>query len=36
MRRVSCGSLAARAELLAGIEGVSPRAVRRIVLHSGE
>ena len=32
MRHDGCGGLAAKAELLTGIEGVSSRPVRRIVL----
>ena len=33
MRHDGCGGLAAKAELLTGIEGVSSRPVRRIVLQ---
>jgi hypothetical protein len=33
MRHGGCGGLAAKAELLTGIEGVSNRPVRRIVLR---
>jgi hypothetical protein len=33
MRHDGCGGLPAKAELLSGIEGVSSRAVRRIVLR---
>ena len=32
MRHDGCGGLAAKAELLTGVEGVSSRPVRRIVL----
>ena len=32
MRHDGCGGLAAKAELLTGIEGVSSRPVRRILL----
>jgi hypothetical protein len=35
MRHDGCGGLAGRAELLSGIEGVSSRPVRRIVLRDG-
>jgi hypothetical protein len=35
MRHDGCGGLAAKAELLTGIEGVSSRPVRRIVLVEG-
>jgi hypothetical protein len=35
MRHDGCGGLPARAELLTGIEGVSSRPVRRIVLRRG-
>ena len=35
MRHDGCGGLAAKAELLTGIEGVSSRPVRRIVLLGG-
>jgi hypothetical protein len=35
MRHDGCGGLAARAELLTGVEGVSSRPVRRIVLAAG-
>jgi hypothetical protein len=35
MRHEGCGGRAARAELLTGIDGVSSRPVRRIVLRSG-
>ena len=35
MRHNGCGGLPAKAELLTGIEGVSSRPVRRIVLRSG-
>ena len=35
MRHDGCGGLAAKAELLTGIEGVSSRPVRRIVLVDG-
>jgi hypothetical protein len=35
MRHDGCGGLAAKAELLTGIEGVSSRPVRRIVLIGG-
>ena len=34
MRHDGCGGLAAKAELLTGIEGVSSRPVRRIVLKA--
>ena len=33
MRHDGCGGIAAKAELLTGIEGVSSRPVRRIVLR---
>ena len=36
MRHDGCGGLAGKAELLTGIEGVSSRPVRRIVLLSTE
>ena len=36
MRHDGCGGLAAKAELLTGIEGVSSRPVRRIVLRVAE
>ena len=35
MRHDGCGELAGKAELLTGIEGVSSRPVRRIVLREG-
>jgi hypothetical protein len=35
MRHDGCGGLAGKAELLTGIEGVSSRPVRRIVLRAG-
>jgi hypothetical protein len=35
MRHDGCGGLASKAELLSGIEGVSSRPVRRIVLRGG-
>ena len=35
MRHDGCGGLAGKAELLSGIEGVSSRPVRRIVLRGG-
>jgi hypothetical protein len=35
MRHDGCGGLAAKAELLTGIEGVSRRPVRRIALIGG-
>jgi len=35
MRHDGCGGLAGKAELLTGIEGVSSRPVRRIVLRGG-
>jgi hypothetical protein len=35
MRHDGCGGRAGRAELLTGIEGVSPRPVRKIVLLAG-
>jgi hypothetical protein len=35
MRHDGCGGLAAKAELLTGIEGVSSRPVRRIMLIDG-
>jgi hypothetical protein len=35
MRHDGCGSRAGKAELLTGIEGVSSRPVRRIVLIDG-
>jgi hypothetical protein len=35
MRHDGCGGRAAKAELLAGIEGASSRPVRRIVLRAG-
>ena len=35
MRHDGCGGLAAKAELLSGIEGVTSRPVRRIVLVEG-
>jgi hypothetical protein len=35
MRHDGCGGLAGKAELLTGIEGVSSRPVRRIVLREG-
>ena len=35
MRHQGCGGLPARAELLTGIEGVSSRPVRKIVLTGG-
>src|SRR5690349_13185878 len=35
MRHDGCGGLTAKAELLTGIEGVSSRPVRRIVLREG-
>ena len=35
MRHDGCGGLAAKAELLTGIEGVSSRPVRRIVVLDG-
>jgi len=35
MRHDGCGSRAAKAELLTGIEGASSRPVRRIVLIDG-
>jgi hypothetical protein len=35
MRHDGCGGLAAKAELLTGIEGASSRPVRRIVLIDG-
>jgi hypothetical protein len=35
MRHDGCGGLAGKAELLSGIEGVSSRPVRRIVLREG-
>jgi hypothetical protein len=33
--REACGGLAGKAELLTGIEGVSSRPVRRILLREG-
>jgi hypothetical protein len=36
MRHDGCGGRAGKAELLTGIEGVSSRPVRRIVLREGE
>jgi hypothetical protein len=36
MRHEGCGGRAARAELLTGIDGVSSRPVRRIVLRDGQ
>jgi hypothetical protein len=35
LRHDGCGGLAGKAELLSGIEGVSSRPVRRIVLREG-
>jgi len=35
MRHDGCGGLAGKAELLTGVEGVSSRPVRRIVLRGG-
>ena len=35
MRHDGCGGRAAKAELLTGVEGVSSRPVRRIVLRAG-
>jgi hypothetical protein len=35
MRHDGCGGLAAKAELMTGIDGVSSRPVRRIVLLAG-
>jgi hypothetical protein len=35
MRHDGCGGRAGKAELLSGIEGVSSRPVRRIVLRDG-
>ena len=35
MRHERCGGLAGKAELLTGIEGVSSRPVRKIVLREG-
>jgi hypothetical protein len=35
MRHDGCGGLAGKTELLSGIEGVSSRPVRRIVLRGG-
>ena len=35
MRHDGCGGLAGKAELLTGIDGVSSRPVRRIVLRAG-
>ena len=35
MRNDGCGGLPGRAELLTGVEGVSSRPVRRIVLRAG-
>ena len=35
MRHDGCGGRAGKAELLSGIEGVSSRPVRRIVLREG-
>ena len=35
MRHDGCGGRAGRAELLTGIEGVSSRPVRKIVLRDG-
>jgi len=35
MRNDGCGGRAGKAELLAGIEGVSSRPVRKIVLREG-
>ena len=35
MRHDGCGGLAGKAELLTGIEGVSSRPVRRVVLREG-
>jgi hypothetical protein len=35
MRHDGCGGPAGKAELLSGIEGVSSRPVRRIVLRGG-
>ena len=35
MRHDGCGGLAGKAELLSGVEGVSSRPVRRIVLREG-
>jgi hypothetical protein len=35
MRHDGCGGLAGKAELLTGIEGVSSRPVRRIVVRTG-
>jgi hypothetical protein len=36
MRHDGCGGLAARAELLTGIDGVSGRPVRKIILLAGD
>jgi hypothetical protein len=35
MRHDGCGGRVAKAELLSGVEGVSSRPVRRIVLRDG-
>jgi hypothetical protein len=35
MRHIGCGGRAARVELLSGIEGVSSRPVRKIVVQDG-
>jgi hypothetical protein len=35
LRHDACGGLALKAELLSGVEGVSSRPVRRIVLREG-
>ena len=35
MHHERCGGLAGKAELLTGIEGVSSRSVRRILLREG-
>jgi hypothetical protein len=35
MRHDGCGGRAGKAELLSGIEGISSRPVRRIVLREG-
>jgi hypothetical protein len=35
MRHDGCGALAAKAELLTGVEGVTSRPVRKIVLLEG-
>jgi hypothetical protein len=35
MRHDGCGGRAGKAELISGIDGVSSRSVRRILLHEG-